>query len=235
MSTCTKRCQYYMQETMNFNKKGYCDVAHNATGTTVNTKINHQRWQQRRWFNNKAECTGNGFTWYEVSHSDNLVLSNNSFVCAHTQYSRTNQLGNARGDLVVSQNEYESSDIVKSAVNEGLNANRFLWTIPDIPTARDENSYFTAGMTAAYKSCTLRMRYNISSADFQQWPEGAVDNGTERMVDYLNNSRSLTDTRTPLRQDPYVYIGPGDRYKTQHIFLIENVIVILFLCVVSQH
>lgn len=219
MSTCTKRCQYYMQETMNFNKKGYCDIAHNATGTTVQTKLTHQRWQQNRWFNNEDECKKNGFSWYEVSHSDNLILSNSSFVCAHTQFSRTNQLGNGRGDLVVSQNEYESSDIVKSAVNEGVNANRFLWTIPTIPKAHDENSYFTAGMPAAYKSCTLRMRYNVSSADFQQWPVGAVDEGTDRMVDHLNNSRFLGDTRTPLRQDPYVYIGPGDSSTRGSMFV----------------
>lgn len=27
--SCTKRCQYYMNNTMNYNAKGYCDVDHN--------------------------------------------------------------------------------------------------------------------------------------------------------------------------------------------------------------
>lgn len=207
-TTCTKRCQYYMNNTMNWNPKGYCDVAHDST-STVQTKLNDNKWRQNQWYNNKAACTTAGYSWYEVSHADNLVLSNNSFVCAHTQFSRTNQLGNARSDLIVSQNEFESKGIVKSAVSEGVNANRFLWTIPSIPEAKSD-TYFPAGMASAYKSCTLRMRYNISSADFQQWPEDAVDEGTPRMVDYKNNSRFLGDTRTPLRQDPYVYIGPGD-------------------------
>ena len=173
------------------------------------TKLTNTKWQQRQWYNNRAACTTAGFTWYEISHSDNLNLANNSFVCAHTQYSRTNQLGNGRSDLVISQNEFESKGIVRDAVNEGVNANRFLWTIPEIPTTKS-STYFPAGMKSAYQSCTLRMRYNISSADFQQWPIGAVDEGTAPMVDWKNNSRFLGDTRTPLRQDPYVYISPGD-------------------------
>lgn len=208
-TSCTKRCEYYMNNTMNFHTKGYCDVQHNATAATVQTKLNSNAWNNRQWYNNRPACQAAGYTWYEISHADNLMLANNSFVCAHTQFSRANQLGNARSDLIISQNQFQSQGVVKSAVNEGVNANRFLWTIPDIPTAKSA-SYF-GDMTSAYKSCTLRMRYNISSADFQQWPEEAVDPGTARMVDSKNNSRFLGDTRTPLRQDPYVYIGPGDK------------------------
>jgi hypothetical protein len=58
---------------------------------------------------------------------------------------------------------------------------------------------------SAYKSCVLRIRYNISSADFQQWPVDAVDPGTQRMVDASDNGKNA-----PLKQDEYVYIGPGD-------------------------
>jgi hypothetical protein len=39
------------------------------------------------------------------------------------------------------------------------------------------------------------------------------------MVDYLNNSLSKTDSRTPLHQDPYVYIGPGDTASHADQFL----------------
>lgn len=206
-ASCSKRCQYYMDNTMNYNKKGYCDVAHN---TTVQTKLNNQQWNNRQWYNNRAACEKAKFTWYEIAHSDNLNFdSNSSFVCAHTQFSRVNQLGNARADTVISQSQMQSKGIVKSAVNEGVNANRFLWTIPAIPTAKAGTAYFS-DMQSAYKSCTLRMRYNVSSADFEQWPADAVDAGSDRMVDWRNNSRFQGDTRTPLRQDPYVYIGPGD-------------------------
>jgi hypothetical protein len=210
-ASCTKRCQYYMNNTMNFNPKGYCDVNHTATGATVQTKLNSNAWNNRQWYNNEPACTAAGFAWYQVSHADNLHLQNNTFVCAHTQFSRTNQLGNARSDLIVSQNEFQAKGVTKSAVSEGVNANRFLWTVPHIPkSVQGDATYFPAGMTSAYKSCALRMRYNISSSDFQQWPEEAVDSSAGRMVDSKNNSRFLGDTRTPLRQDPYVFIGPGD-------------------------
>ncbi|RYG68249.1 hypothetical protein EON64_05600 [archaeon] len=217
-STCSKRCQYYMQNTMNFNKKGYCDVSHNATGTTVNSKLNSQRWNQNRWYNNRDECETAGFTWYMVAHSDNLKLSNTSFVCAHTQYGRVNQLGNAAADTVISQNAPLSTGTVANKVNQGVNANRFLWTIPNIPVAKNGAAYFS-DMTQAYQSCVLRMRYNISSADMQQWPIEAVNTGSPRMVDSANNSQGANDPRTPLRQNPYVYLGPGDSATKTDMFV----------------
>eukprot|EP01034_Spumella_vulgaris_P022263 gene22263-28376_t len=92
-TTCTKRCEYYMNNTMNFNTKGYCDVAHTA-GATVQTKLTNTKWNQNSWYNNRVACQAAGFAWYEISHADNLKLSNTSFVCAKTQFSRVNQLGN---------------------------------------------------------------------------------------------------------------------------------------------
>jgi len=218
---CSTRCEYYMANTMNFNRKGYCDVSHNVTeGATVQTKLSNRRWQQRNWYNNKDECEAGGFTWYEVSHSDNLNLASNNFVCAHTQFARANQLGNARSDLVVSQSQAQSAGVVKDAVSHGVNANRFLWTIPDIPTAVNASGYVSsAGMEGAYKSCALRIRYNISTGDFNQWPDDAVDAGMEAMVDHRNNSRYREDPRTPIKQNPYVYIGPGDTEEKGDMFV----------------
>ena len=162
--TCSTRCTYYMQNTMNFNQKGYCDVDRSVADATVQTKLTSTAWAQRRWYNNREACEANGFRWYMVSHLDNLNLGTDSFVCAKTQFSRANQLGNAQSaDSVISQTE--QSSMVADQVNHGVNANRFLWTIPEIPTTTGtESDYFTAGMESAYKSCTLRMRYNISSA-----------------------------------------------------------------------
>lgn len=209
-ATCSQRCKYYIDNTMNYNKKGYCDVNHDTQ--TVAVKINNPRWAStRNWYNNRADCEAAGFTWYEVSHADNIELNEDDFVCAATQYSRANQLGNARGDSVISENEAQATGIVADQVNQGVNANRFLWTIPSIPdTVIAEADYFDRGMEAAYLHCTLRMRYNISSADFQQWPIEANDPGAEPMVDHRNNSRTQDDPNTPLLQDPYVFIGPGD-------------------------
>ncbi len=210
---CSTRCQYYMNNTMNFNKKGYCDVDHSNSTWSIKDKINSAAWQQRRWYNNKAACLTQKYTkWYEVSHSDNLNLDpGTNFVCAKTQFARANQLGNGRGDGVISQNEAAASGAVKSEVTEGVNANRFLWTVPNIPTPKAANpaDYFS-DMSAAYQSCVIRIRYNISTADYQGWPDAANLPGTSPMVDARNNSRFEGDPRTPLMQDPYIYIGPGD-------------------------
>ena len=209
-ANCTLRCAYYIQNTMNFNKRGYCDVDH-ETEEDSSRKTSSSAWRSRQWYNNPDACTTAGFTWYEVSHSDNLVMPNNSFVCAHTQYSRANHLGNGREDSIISQNEATSlsGNLAKQAV-EGVNANRFIWTIPMIPTLADQFSddstqYFPS-MTSAYQSCVVRIRYNISPADFQQWGDAANVAGTPRMVDSANNSQSVDDPNTPLHQNPYVYI-----------------------------
>ena len=212
-SGCSKRCQYYHANSMNTKKKGYCDVDHNNATWSVSNKLNSNEWKQNRWFNNKAACLTQKYTkWYEVSHEDNLVMSSPSnFICAKTQFARANQLGNGRGDGVMSENEAAlSAANIKADVPQGVNANRFLWTVPSIPVpkAQDPTTYFS-DMTSAYQSCVLRIRYNVSTADFQSWPSDATTS-TKRMVDSANNSRYGGDLRTPLLQDPYVYIGPGD-------------------------
>lgn len=223
---CTERCSYYMDNTMNWNSKGYCDANH--TSGSVTDKTSSTAYNQRRWYNNRAACEDAGFVWYEVSHADNLNLGNNSFVCAHTQYSRVNQLGNGRDDSIVSQSADPS--VFGSLANHdisGVNANRFIWTIPRIPTTTYGTSakpntaatdYFS-NMESAYKSCVVRIRYNISSADFQQWPDDAVDANVEhRMVTSANNSQSEDDPNTPLHQNPFVALGPGDTENTGEMF-----------------
>lgn len=202
---CSDRCLYYLNNTMNYNKKGYCDVDH-ATGSVAD-KLNSQRWRSNQWYNNRKACEDAGFKWYMVSHSDNLNLNKDSFVCAKTQYSRENQLGNAHADDPVDNSESPGVAADHNVIH-GVNANRFLWKVPSIPSAKSA-SYFPS-MTNAYKSCTLRIRYNISTGEFEQWPFDANSPGAPRMVDSRNNSRSSKDTNTPLLQDPYVYIGPGD-------------------------
>lgn len=205
---CTDRCKYYLDNTMNFNPKGYCDVNRSNPDAAVSQKTNSQAWNGRRWYNNRDACEEAGFAWYEVSHEDNLELDRDSFVCAKTQFSRVNQLGNAHADdaLQTSQSAGITAD---HNVVHGVNANRFLWKIPSIPTAKSA-TYFP-DMEDAYKSCVLRIRYNISTADFQQWPDDANSDGAAPMVDFRNNSLSSSDTNTPLLQDPYVYVGPGDQ------------------------
>lgn len=120
ISACSTRCQYYMRETMNFNKKGYCDVDRSDPDATVQKKLDSNAWNNRQWYNNKEACEENGFAWYMVAHNDNLALANNSFVCAKTQFSRANQLGNGRADSVVSQTEYQSISGAPNVVNSAV-------------------------------------------------------------------------------------------------------------------
>jgi hypothetical protein len=202
-ATCSARCSYYMKNTMNFFRKGYCDANH--TTSTVSAKLNSQKWNQNQWYNNRAACEAAGFAWYEVSHADNIKLDFDDFVCAKTHYARSNQLGNAMGDVI---SETNTSGVLADHVVHGVNANRFIWQIPTIPTAK--NGYFTDGMQSAYKACTLRLRYNISSGDFQQWPSDANSPGAPQMVDSRNNSKTADDINTPLLQDPYIYIAENE-------------------------
>jgi len=200
--TCSARCHYYMNNTMNWNDKGYCDVNHEVN-QPVTEKTLSSKWVVNQWYNNRRECEDNGFKWYMVNHGQNLGALN--FTCAKTQFSRTNQLGNAEADNVFSQNFKGISSTAKSETPHGVNANRFLWEIPNIPDA--PSTYFS-DMEKAYKSCTLRIRYNISSADLQQWPDEANgDDVTEPMVDHSQSS-AVDLNIVPLTQDPYVYIAP---------------------------
>ena len=219
-TACGTRCEYYMNNTMNYNKMGYCDMDHDDQTSNVNTKLNSQAWQQRRWYNNRGACEEAGFVWYEVSHSDVLDLGDNSFTCAKTQWSRTNQLGNAASNtpVISQQNASQAAgQVLKLKASEGLNANRFLWEIPRLPTALNPDTH--VDIESAYKSCTLRIRYNISSADFPAWPQEANNPDFAQMVDSRNNSQSKYDPNTPLKQDPYVYIGPGDSDSFDEAFL----------------
>jgi hypothetical protein len=214
-SNCSLRCQYYMNNTMNFNMKGYCDVNHTDSSISPTVKFQSTLWRNRQWPNNRDDCENNaviqGLVWYEISHSDILDLGNNSFVCAKTQYSRANQLGNARADYVTSQSATSSGTVLKMKAVEGVNANRFLWQVPALPKAKNAGTH--VNVESAYKSCVLRLRYNISSADFQSWPKGANNPNAPRMVDSLNNSipGRGSSWQTPLTQDPYVYIGPSSQ------------------------
>jgi hypothetical protein len=206
----TQRCRYYLTNSFNIAKKGYCDVLH-SPADNVDRKLNSQAWQSNRWHNNRGACERAGFTWYEVSLRDNLT-SLTPPVCQKTQFARVNHLGNAFDSSVT----FTTSGNLPGAVA----TNRFLWKVPNIPTPRDANAYFSRGIEAAYRSCALRIRYNITTADMPVWPPGAMEVAhpfSNKMVTAANNSRTDDDPRTPLQQNPYVYIGPGEPPPRHHV------------------
>ena len=147
---------------MNFNAKGYCDPNH-SSGTSTQ-KTSSAAWNARKWYNNRADCIEAGFNWYEISHKDILSLNaTNNFVCAHTQYSRVNQLGNADGDAVISQNELDGSFLVNSKIAEGLNANRFMWKVPNIPTPARLVTLLTTSPTVIWRTHTKAVSFELDT------------------------------------------------------------------------
>ncbi len=62
-------------------------------------------------------------------------------------------------------------------------------------------------------------------------PKDAVNAGVHRMVDSKNNSKNQYDPNTPLHQDPYIYIGPGDTAQKGSEFLSLAVRVSMCMCV----
>jgi hypothetical protein len=205
---CTARCKFYLENSFNKNRKGYCDVKHDGS-QPASLKTSSAKWNQNSWYNNKGACVAAGFEWYTISLSD--VLQLDYPVCARTGFSRVNQLGNSFEAVV-------DSDALHEAPH-GLNANRYMWKIPQVPkvaAATTEAAYFPATVAAAYQSCSLRIRYNLSSSDFPSWPPDAMVKThpwRHEMVTSKNNSVNGDYSRTPLTQDPYVYIGAGDQNK----------------------
>ena len=212
------RCAYYLANSMNKHKKGYCDAKRNLS---VQVKYDSNEWKQNRWPNNKEACEAvkNGAgeeiaEWIEISHADNFQTNEIGYpICGQTSFSRVNHLGNADDDANVDSSNYFKEDNTVY-LPQSNNANRFVWTIPSIPEPKNEAAYFSAGMEKAYQSCTLRLRYNISTSDFAQWPEDAMEIGhpwAKQMVNATHNAKKgQDDSRTPLVQDPYIYTGAGD-------------------------
>lgn len=185
---------------------------------------------KKKWHNNKEACETAGFTWYDKSMSD--VLDGLMYpICGMTAFSRVNHLGNSMDDEAVDGSSFHEEG-GKVYIPKSNNANRFVWSVPKIPTPKaplNEASYFKAGMEASYKSCTLRLRYNISTSDYQPWPtEASNDLGLPSMTNFKNNTKikngNAIDDKSPVIQDPYIYTGPGDASAdgTQFVSLALN-------------
>jgi len=104
--------------------------------------------------------------------------------CVRTGFSRANQLGNSAPRLDTSSTKGDDSTTTadKAAVPDGVNANRYLWKLPE----GVEN-----------KACVLRLRYNISTTDYAAWAEDGSP---------VTTASSNGNADSPIKQDPYVTI-----------------------------
>eukprot|EP00656_Telonema_subtile_P058028 TRINITY_DN969_c0_g1_i1.p1 TRINITY_DN969_c0_g1~~TRINITY_DN969_c0_g1_i1.p1 ORF type:complete len:1422 (+),score=381.16 TRINITY_DN969_c0_g1_i1:217-4482(+) len=107
-------------------------------------------------------------------------------VSGQTSMARENQLGNAR--------DTANPD---PAIPHGVNANRYIWTVPD-----HVNDH-----------CVIRLRYNISTSDYPAWSNDGTPLTTASANAYRQrNGKYLgpdgKPTTSPIQQDPYIGIGP---------------------------
>jgi len=94
--------------------------------------------------------------------------------------SRENQLGNARGTA--------NPD---PAIPHGINANRYIWTVPN----------------HVQGDCVVRLRYNISTSDYWSWN----NQGTPKTTSKQNERRRRIKVgKSPVIQDPYVGVGGSE-------------------------
>jgi hypothetical protein len=98
------------------------------------------------------------------------------------QMSRVNQLGNSGGPVVGGSSN--------SGAPQGLNANRYVWNIPN----------------HINDNCVLRLRYNISTMDYNAYSPNKAS-AAFTGVSAINSS--FNGQNSPVKQDPYVTIGSG--------------------------
>jgi hypothetical protein len=123
-------------------------------------------------FNNEAQCVANGGRWAEVG-AHNVPKPD----CIQSPWSRVNHLGNGRYGQ----------------------ANTYNWTLPYIVRQYLSDWTNPAARPAAISGrhrCVLRMRYNISTDDYDAWRVNASFNN--------NNGEGI---KSPVRDNPNVNIG----------------------------
>lgn len=151
------------------------------TGLTPNTA--RQKFNQRRWPNNKADCDALNdpeapkYEWkaFPFTNGFDPAVTNKKVAdyqsagpeCGVLDWSRANHLGNTGTDD---------------------QATRYTMTIPDlIKTGETE------------ETCILRLRYNMSSSDYPRNLNSSFN----------QNNNANPAVQSPIQQDPIVKIGPG--------------------------
>lgn len=165
-----ERCPYFQANSQNVRSYGHC--YHDGDDDAYTQLAN-----QGRWYNNRQDCEANGFAWREFPFGDPKFVEGSGSPapdCQQGYFGRINHLGNAEGT------NYDTPADA-TAIPHNDDANRYVWTIPDHPN----------------ENCVLRLRYNISTADYPAWDlEGAP----------VYNS-SYNGEVTKIQQDPYIPIG----------------------------
>jgi len=161
----------------NVSPKGAC------TGGTADDLPNNDQIEA----NNEAECTAEGGTWVETSWGETNNAAFAEKLCKEQNWSQANHLGNVDGTA------------------KGGQTDGYEWWIPDFESLTDENGWkchtYTdnvggADQAVQYVRGVLRLRYNISTMDYDPYTTNASWNN-----DPANGVIS------PITQNPTVDIG----------------------------
>jgi hypothetical protein len=185
-----ERCTDYMAESENVKARGECTVPASATEQQQNTA--EQLRNQGRFPNNQFDCEGQGFTWvtsqFGLTPEQVAAINPQPVDCQGVKFSRINHLGNANAT------NYDSdlSTAEQAVIPHADNAHRYVWKVPN----------------HVQDNCVLRIRYNISTADYPAWMETPGVGMNTFLTPGLNSS--FDGEASPIQQDPYVPIGSED-------------------------
>jgi hypothetical protein len=191
-------CAYYQANSQNLKTStaGECDAVAAAAATDTSETADQiaARKNQGTWYNNKARCEAKGHKWRArplgLDPSNPLFNKLTVPYCGPGGLGRTNQLGNG-GSTVYGDTTTAATDVKQ--VPHDLNANRFLWTVPN----------------HVNENCALRMRYNMSTTDFFAFANVTAATATADLTVGAPgvNASFNGKVRSPVTQDPYVYLN----------------------------
>jgi len=225
-------CKYAVTNSQNVKPVGYCQYPEQFNNQQ------QQAFNQREWPNNERACQDIGAEWVMREPLTGTAANNYADAtppeCMVSQFTRVNHLGNPLPqDNFGQKNDAYRAEFPQMAdaldkLPETASASQYLWKIPEIPEGADE---------AQYENCVLRIRYNVSTADYPaysgldsggrlQASPLVVDNevvdlpaarpaswgGTEWAVYDISpglDSRFNQDN-SPIQQDSYVQLGDDD-------------------------
>jgi hypothetical protein len=188
LTTDPARCQYYQTESQNVKARGYCI-------DRLNTQ-NPDPWMHI----DEASCKAVGFAWAVnntidgVASTMNLPDSRSWSIdpphCVEAPWTRDNNLGNARmrGAICCLNGNCQdwpgTKETCEAQVNgnyygalSGIDLPAFNWTIPTVDRIAAIFSETPFGGALAAENCVIRLRYNVSSTDYDGWTTDSSANG----------------------------------------------------------
>jgi len=172
-------CDYVRANTQNLNTKYRCRP-NDPTQDTTNTNVIS--------LNSQGECTTANGNWRGYQHFNPSVTLAAADIqktygvdCGPAPYSRANQLGNSRNGQPITYN----------------------WTLPVISVLKEAQikTYTSGG--AEFAKCVLRLRYNISTDDYDPWNTNST----------FNNDPNTGTGKSPVTQNPTVDVGDMQALK----------------------